>query len=156
MAGGQKTTNGNPTFADIVQENIENKSNDEYPEHREDKLVTLRVINLPTNFDIPAIEKLFDINNNDAKVCDVVIDKINDQRVIVKIISPESIASGVLKFDQTMIHNRKIRIFLVDKCRLGSECSRRICRFGHEERLGKRTVYVSFIHQKLLLHNFVL
>ena len=103
-----------------------NKNND---------LVTLRVMNLPADMDIQAVEKFFDIKVCKAeKLCHVQIDRINNQRTIVKIVASESIVPDILKFDQMVVYKRKIKVFRVEKCRLGGECARKICRFGHEER----------------------
>ena len=54
--------------------------------------------------------------------------------MLVKIIVTSSQALNILKFDQTVLHKRKLSVFKVEKCRLGESCTRRICRFGHEER----------------------
>ena len=104
--------------------NIENKH----------EMVTVRVLNLPPDMEVSAIESFFDINKiNGKKVCHVVICKITKYRVLVKIVVPRNMVDGLLKFDNAMLHKRKLRIFLVEKCRLGAECMRKICRFGHEE-----------------------
>ena len=105
--------------------------------NKDNELVTLRVMNLPNDMDIPSVENLFDIKaSGPEKVCEVVIDRINDQRIVVKIVTPENLAQSMLKLDQTLLHRRKIKVFRVEKCRLGADCARKVCRFGHEERFG--------------------
>ena len=89
-------------------------------------------MNLPTDMDITAIKSFFDIGEN----CEVVVDKINTQRAVVKIVAPENLTPGILKFNQMKLHQRKIGVLIVDKCKLGADCSRKVCRFGHEERFG--------------------
>ena len=128
---------GDSTLSSKVKESIHNSTNTSHDV--KGKLVTLRVINLPTDMDVKAVVKLFNIETGGARnACEVVIDKINNHRIIVKIVTLECIASGILQFDQTMLHRRKIRVFVVDKCRLGVECARKVCRFGHEERFKNR------------------
>ena len=102
-------------------------------------------MNLPTDMDIPAVKNFLNIEDSQTeKNCDVVIDRINDQRVVVKIVISAKLAPGILKFDQTMLHRRKIKVFKVEKCRLGSDCrsnldcARKVSRFGHEERVKEQ------------------
>ena len=59
--------------------------------------------------------------NEQEKMCDVVVDKINNQRVVVKIVIPSNLAPSLLKFDKTMLHKRKLKVFQVAKCTLGTE-----------------------------------
>ena len=114
-------------------------SNIAQPKNQDCGLVTLRVVNLPTDMDIPAVKNFLNIEDSQTeKNCDVVIDRINDQRVVVKIVISAKLAPGILKFDQTMLHRRKIKVFKVEKCRLGPECARKVCRFGHEERVKEQ------------------
>ena len=105
------------------------------PQRREDEseIVTLRVLNLPHDMDVLAIESLFNVNRT-KKLCFVELSKITNYRVIVKIVAPRNIADGILKYHNTFLHKRKIRVFVVEKCRLGNDCKRKVCRFGHGER----------------------
>ena len=41
---------------------------------------------------------------------------------------------AIMKHNELRIHNRVIRLFVVEKCRFGGDCKRSVCRFGHPEK----------------------
>lgn len=118
---------------DIVEEEIRSVADNSNIEQQQK--VTIRVVNLPLDIETEEVEKLFDIkkSSDGRKTCHVVTGKLRD-KMLVKIVVPECKACEILKFDQTVLHKRKIRVFLIEKCRLGGNCTRKVCRFGHPER----------------------
>ena len=89
----------------------------------------MRVLNLPTDVDEMVVGEMFGV-----AIEKVAIDKMRDNN-LVKIVIPAEQESEFLKLDQTILNKRKIRIYKVEKCTLGMDCRRKICRFGHEERV---------------------
>ena len=119
-------------FTDIVKEIVHTKSTKEIDTSTDP--ITMRIINLPSDMNEDEIAKIFQIDEGLGKV-----EMFNmNNNTLVKITIPEAREKELMRLDQTFINSRKIRVFRLEKCRLGSECRRKVCRFGHGEVLQKR------------------
>ena len=100
--------------------------------HDKENMVTIRVVNLPPDIDEANIRRLFGLNEHEYRC--VLIERIHANKVVVKVILPQSLGQEMLKFNMKTIHHRVIKVYKTEKCRLGDSCARKVCRFGHEER----------------------
>ena len=132
------TTRNDSVNLDIV-EVVQNNPASLTPSQAQDKeeLVTIRVINLPPDIDELNIRRLFGLcltSKDDDKFYSVIVERTSFNKVDVKIILPQSLEQEILKFHLKTIHQRVIKVFKIEKCRLGDSCARKVCRFGHEKR----------------------
>ena len=93
------------------------------------ELITMRIMNLPYDMNGIDVSKIFGVETEKVSVV-----KLRNN-ILVKVIIPTNKEQELLKLDQTFLNKRKIRVFRIKKCRLGHECKRIICRFGHEEKV---------------------
>ena len=126
---------GNLDIVEVVQNNPALLT----PSQAKDKeeLVTIRIINLPPDIDEHNIRRLFGLcltSKDDDKFHSVKVERTSVNKVDVKIILPQSLEQEILKFHLKTIHQRVIKVFKIEKCRLGDSCVRKVCRFGHEKR----------------------
>ena len=114
-------------FSDMVKKTV--VTPDVVESDKDKDLVSIRVSNLPPDIDEKEVAKIFGIEKSSGKV--VFVNTSNT--TIVKLIIPGSREKEILKLNKTILGKRRIYIFKIEKCRLGLNCKRKICRFGHEE-----------------------
>ena len=95
-----------------------------------DELISIRVKNLPAGSNVERVRDLLHLERNIGKIS---IQSING-RLGAMLIVPVAHRDHVLACNGARINQKTLWIGVVEKCRLGGACQRKVCRFGHPER----------------------